>query len=312
MDESAIVKWKKLGLIFCADNINDLMVTGGRTPVPYCIEKSNYKIFFASYDREGRGRIFNLTIDINQPTKIASLNTHPIIDIGSTGCYDDNGIIPSAILKHEDKIYLYIIGFSIKNKLMFDTAGGVAVSTDNGKSFNKYDGPVIEKSIDDPCWASSPFVIYDNKKYKMWYVSCLKWTKEEDNNKHYYNIRYKESKDGIYWDSQSQSAINFQNEYEYAIARPSIIKDGEQDYKMWYCYRAQKHIDTYRIGYAESVNGEEWIRKDEQAGIDVSKAGWDSEMICYPYVFDHQGDRYMLYNGNGYGKTGFGLAIYNL
>ena len=44
-------------------------------------------------------------------------------------------------------------------------------------------------------------------------------------------------------------------------------------------------------------------------GIDVSKNGWDSEMICYPYVFDHKGKRYMLYNGNGYGKTGFGLAV---
>jgi len=31
--------------------------------------------------------------------------------------------------------------------------------------------------------------------------------------------------------------------------------------------------------------------------------------ICYPYVFDHAGSRYMLYNGNGYGRTGFGIAI---
>ena len=44
-------------------------------------------------------------------------------------------------------------------------------------------------------------------------------------------------------------------------------------------------------------------------GMDVSPNGWDSEMICYPYVFDHGRNRYMLYNGNGYGKTGFGLAV---
>ncbi len=31
-------------------------------------------------------------------------------------------------------------------------------------------------------------------------------------------------------------------------------------------------------------------------------------MIEYAHVFDHAGTRYMLYNGNGYGKTGVGLA----
>ena len=31
-------------------------------------------------------------------------------------------------------------------------------------------------------------------------------------------------------------------------------------------------------------------------------------MVCYPCVFDWAGETWMLYNGNGYGRTGFGLA----
>jgi hypothetical protein len=73
---------------------------------------------------------------------------------------------------------------------------------------------------------------------------------------------------------------------------------------MWYSCRGK----SYRIGYAESEDGRQWQRLDALAGIDVSPSGWDSEMIEYPFVFDHNGQRYMLYNGNGYGKTGFGLA----
>lgn len=53
----------------------------------------------------------------------------------------------------------------------------------------------------------------------------------------------------------------------------------------------------------------DWVRKDEEVGIDVSKQGWDSEMIEYLHVFDHKAKRYMFYNGNKYGKTGFGLAV---
>ena len=78
---------------------------------------------------------------------------------------------------------------------------------------------------------------------------------------------------------------------------------------MWYSYRANGKIDTYRIGYAESLDSRNWRRKDQLANIDISVSGWDSEMICYPSVFKLNSKTYMLYNGNGYGKTGFGLAI---
>ena len=66
---------------------------------------------------------------------------------------------------------------------------------------------------------------------------------------------------------------------------------------------------TYGIRYAESLDGIDWIRKDNDVSLGRSKLGWDSEMICYPFVFSHKGSRYMLYNGNGYGESGFGLAV---
>jgi hypothetical protein len=73
---------------------------------------------------------------------------------------------------------------------------------------------------------------------------------------------------------------------------------------MWFCARG----NAYRIYHAESDDGIVWRRAPEPA-IDVSDSGWDSEMVEYPFVFDHAGERYMLYAGNGFGKTGFGLAI---
>ena len=75
---------------------------------------------------------------------------------------------------------------------------------------------------------------------------------------------------------------------------------------MWYAVRG----DFYKIGYAESLNGKDWVRKDDKAGIDISSEGWDSEMISYPYVFKNDNNLIMLYNGNGFGKTGFGYAVW--
>jgi hypothetical protein len=74
---------------------------------------------------------------------------------------------------------------------------------------------------------------------------------------------------------------------------------------MWYSYRGP----SYRLGYAESADGLRWQRMDEAIGIAPSPSGWDSESMCYAQVFDHAGQRYMVYNGNGYGRSGFGLAV---
>ena len=303
------MKWKKLGRIFCASGQSEWMVAGGRTPVPLRLEGDFYRIYFASYDVIGRGRIFSLEINLNCPFQVSNLVTFPIIDIGDTGYFDDNGIIPSDLICVGEEIYLYTIGFSVKNRLIFDAATGLAISKDGGATFNKIKGPVLDRGVDDPCFAASPSVMREPDGWRMWYVSCDHWLPHEGGYKHFYNIKHRKSADGVYWDPKANVCIDYANEYEYAISRPSVIRDEKGGYRMWYSFRAQQNIDTYRIGYAESSDGVSWVRMDGKAGIDISDDGWDSEMICYPKVFEHENQLYMLYNGNGYGKSGFGLAV---
>ena len=187
----------------------------------------------------------------------------------------------------------------------FRNAIGLAISEDRGKTFRKFsEGPIMDRTYMEPHSVASNCVLYDDEIYRMWYLSCTKWVLSGENLKHYYHIKYAESKDGIHWERTGVVAIDFKDDNEYAISVPRVIKENGK-YKMWYSYRGK----AYRIGYAESKDGISWIRKDEEVGIDVSESGWDSEMICYPFIFDYGSRRYMLYNGNDYGKTGFGLAI---
>jgi predicted GH43/DUF377 family glycosyl hydrolase len=142
----------------------------------------------------------------------------------------------------------------------------------------------------------------------MYYLSCIGWEKMEGRTMHRYHIKWATSKDLVNWERNNNIAIDFKYPNEYAISVPRVIEnDGK--FRMWYSYRGGPYSEKYRIGYAESDDGYNWVRKDELVGLDVTGNAWDSDMVCYPCVFSHNDYLMMLYNGNDYGRTGIGLAI---
>ena len=190
---------------------------------------------------------------------------------------------------------------------------GLAVSDDNGLSFRRmYEGPIMDRIATEPYLAVTPSIIKENDGWKMWYVSGLRWTLIGQKYEPVYVIKYAYSTDGIAWERPNHICIPQQYENE-AFSHPNVVKINNH-YHMWYCCRDS--IDyrdgngSYRIGYAQSLDGITWQRKDTEANIQVSEEGWDSTMICYPYVVKADDKLIMFYNGNGFGKSGFGYAVW--
>lgn len=301
------MKWIKKGLVFEPKGKLDWMLTHAAVPIADKMEGDLYRIYFATRDKENRSHTAYVEIDIKNPKKILYISENPVLKPGALGTFDDSGAIPSWIVNYNNKKYLYYIGWNLGVTVPFRNSIGLAISQDGGITFNKYsEGPILDRIFSEPHFVATSCVIIEEKVWKMWYLSCVKWVMENGKPKHYYHIKYAESKDGINWNRKGTVCIDFKSKDEYAICRPCVIRE-EGICKMWYSYRGGKN--TYRIGYAESADGIKWERKDDQAGIDVSKSGWDSEMIEHAFVFEHKGKKYMLYNGNDYGKTGFGYAI---
>ena len=85
-------------------------------------------------------------------------------------------------------------------------------------------------------------------------------------------------------------------------------------YHMFFCYRQsfdfrQNRDRGYRIGHAWSDDLVNWTREDEDPLLDVTPGDWDADMLCYPHAFECDGKVYLLYNGNEFGRYGFGLAV---
>jgi hypothetical protein len=299
------MKWKKLGLIIQPRKDMAWMRTHAMVPTADHNQGDIYRIYFSGRDDLNRSLVGYADIDITNPGKILKIADKPVLELGELGCFDDNGVTPSWIVNHEGKKYLYYIGWRPRSTTRMSVIAGLAVSIDGGLNFKRVSrAPILRLTDKEPfSILTAPCVLKEGFTWRMWYVSGFEWANPDLPR---YNIKYAESKDGLLWEQRAIVCIDSSAKEETALARPCVLKENGK-YKMWYSYK--KEGSTYRIGYAESDNGIDWMRMDERVGIDVSESGWDSEMIEYAFVFKHQGNRYMLYNGNGYGTNGIGLAV---
>jgi len=273
----------------------------------YTGNDSNYELFITGRDSSNRSIIGTASIDLNNPIQSVKVHEKPVFEPGELGAFDENGVSYPWIVSDNETLFMYYVGWMPTKLTPFQNHTGLAISKVGNYEFIRASrAPILSRTNEEPFCSGSVCVLKENI-WKMWYTSFIRWGVSSTEHKHYYVIKYAESHDGLNWLRDNTICINFGNEDEYAIGKPSVIHldDG---YHMWYVYRGQK----YRIGYAHSQDGKIWQRMDNLAGISVSDEGWDSVDISYPHVFRHEDHLYMLYCGNGYGKEGLGLAIMSL
>lgn len=304
------MRWQKKGLIYAPGAPGgDLWWarTHGHLPTVDPSVTEVIRIWFTGLDENNYGRIGYADLDTADPGQILSVSPEPVLDLGELGSFDDCGVVVSCLLDFNGRTYMYYHGFQRTARAPYLLFTGLAVAEPGGTNFIKHSQvPVLDRIDGDPFIRAAPCVIRDGDLLKMWYVSCAHWS-EQNGSLHYRcNIRYATSEDGIAWKSSDRVCVEPQGDDEYAVGRPWVLHE-QGVYRMWYSRRGSK--EPYQMGYAESVDGLTWQRKDELVGIEKSAAGWDSEMVCYPCVTDAAGRRLMFYNGNRRGASGFGYAV---
>jgi hypothetical protein len=309
------VRWQKKGVIFSATGQHDWMAHHACVPVADKIGDNLLRIYFSPRDTEGRSHAAYIEVEADDPSNILYVHDRPLLSPGKLGAFDDSGVMPSSLVERDGRKYLYYIGWNRGVTVPYRNSVGLAVSDDGGRTFERlFDGPVVDRTMHEPYFCASPFAIYDAEEalWKLWYASSTGWTVVHGHPEPLYQIKYAESDDGVHWRRENIVCLDYSFEGE-ANARPTIVKENGL-YRMWYCFRGSVDYRTdkaeaYRLGYAESRDGKSWTRLDDKVGIARSSEGWDSLMMEYPFVYEHEGRKYMLYNGNGFGETGIGYAV---
>ena len=308
--------WNKKGLIYNGDKrLGEDFSAYARFPVVNVLSDKVWRIYFTSTNTGMVSYPFYMDVEAGNPFNILNISNKPLLMPGDRGTFDDNGITSSCVIDVDGAKYLYYVGWNKRVSVSYALNIGLAISEDGGNTFKKaFKGAIIDRNRYDAIFASVPCVIKDGGEFKMWYISCLRWDMINGKTEPIYIIKHAESKDGINWELNDDICVDCSYPGE-ALGRPWVIKENGL-YKMWFSARGsygyrEKDGQHYMITYAESKDGIHWERKPELCDLVLSAEGWDSEMLEYCSVFKDKETKYMFYSGNGFGKTGFGLAVCN-
>lgn len=302
--------WKKLGLVYAPKGDLSWSRSSAMVPTPIQIEDDRLRVYCSVCDNQGRARPTYVDVSIEDPCKILSESQMPLLDLGASGSFDDNGVLCTSVLKSSEPnvFYMYYVGFELYRKVRYKLFTGLAISQDRGNTFKKYsDIPILDRGRTEYCFRCGPFVIYEGNRYRMWYVAGSHWEGIAGKDMPVYDIRYIESGDGIHWPQEGRIVLAITGPDEHGFGRPWVVRENEK-YHLYYSIR-RKSLQTYSLGYAVSEEGISWTRNDSNMNLKFSTEGFDSHMICYSAIIRAGGKTYCFYNGNDFGKDGFAVAL---
>jgi len=316
-----MMNWTKLGKIFdpTEHQLHNNCKQFAQSPQVLVLDKC-VRIYFTTREVEPTGKYLGHVafVDFDFDFKnILNISSETVIPLGGLGAFDQHGMFPMNVLKHNEIIYGFTSGLSRRKSVSLETSIGLALSENNGLTFEKYKkGPIVSSSLHEPFLVCDAFVQHYENQFHMWYIYGVKWIKgaEVDGTEsRVYKIAHATSGNAIDWVRNSELIIPDKIGDDECQALPTVIKIDNR-YHMYFCYRHATGFRNetgrgYKLGYAYSDDLINWTRNDEKSGIELGESGWDSEMMCYPHIFQVQDQVFMLYNGNEFGKFGFGLAV---
>jgi hypothetical protein len=301
MADLRMQRWRRLGVLATSHG----PLTRASLPTPWRLSEKRLRLYYGAIDADTISRIFYVEIDLERPTKAIAASSRASLDIGEGGHFDDNGVLPSAVVESAGEIALYYVGFQKHTRIPYTMLTGLAVSSDGGLSFRRAQTtPVLERSPGEPFFRTAAFVRPAATGRQAWYIGGGGWVRDGDRLLPTYDLRTASSADGRAWPGEGEICLAHEGE-EIGFGRPFVLRDNDR-YRMWYSIRRRS---GYRLGYAESADGRRWQRLDGLLDLGPALAGFDDEMMCYPAVVRRGEDLLLFYNGNGYGRTGIGVAV---
>lgn len=298
--------WRRLGRVIEPRPTGGWWQSHASYPTALVRETGPVTVFFSVRDAANKSSLASVEIDIDGDSFQVGPVRGPLFTPGPRGAFDADGVTVTSFVQQDERLVAYYLGWTTGASVPFTNFIGLAEAQSDGTFKRLSSAPIVGRSPENPFTLGYPWVMKTSGEFRMWFGSHLFWGESGLEMSHV--IKQASSKDGLLWTQMPGIAVPLAGEAdiaEFAVSRPVVLQEPDNSLSMWYA-RRNPH---YCIGYALSVDqGLTWQRMDELFALEGKPDAWESQETTYPCVFDFNGNRYMLYNGNGYGRTGFGLA----
>jgi hypothetical protein len=297
------MKWEKKGLVYSSTGEKGWRNNSALQPTPLILE-DRIRIYAGFRDEYGVSRIGYIDSALDNPSKILGVSSNPVLDIGKPGMFDDNGVVPTCVIKHNTNILMYYAGYSLGEHVRFLAFTGLAISSDGGYSFKRYkETPITDRTEGEELFRVIHSLCFHNGSWKVFYGAGNHFIEGKQKTLPVYDIRLLETTNQFDFSCAKGNVVISVSSECHRVGRPYVFNENNV-FKMYYGYGSEKK--PYQLAYAESDDGNIW--KSVEIGLRLSETGWDSEMMAYPAFVKTNRKRFLFYNGNNYGREGFGYA----
>jgi hypothetical protein len=300
--------WDKLGLVWSAPGGSGR--TGALQPTPLVLD-DRIRVFAGCRDADGASSVWWVDLDPADPTRVLAESEQPALTPGPAGSFDAAGVVPCAVAMAGGSVRLYYAGYQPPggHDERFRVFSGIASASVGGtEAFTRLrDEPLLRTSADERLFrVVHSLARLDGGGWRCWYGAGHEFRRGRTKLLPVYDIRQMDSPDGLNFPDSGALAVPLGAPEEHRVGRPYVVRH-EAGWRMY--FGAGTEATTYRLTFADSADGTSWRRHDGLLGLDVSPSGWDAEMVAYPAVVTTRAGTFLFYNGNSYGRDGFGVAV---
>lgn len=309
-----ILTFERLGLLASPD-LADFPGTYMQTPTPITLG-DRIRVFVST---RLQGKAYGAYVDLEPgpPFSVIGYSKQPVTSLGKLGTFDDEGVMPAFCMfdpSDSRKLMMFVSGWNTRNTIRYHNSTGLQVSYNDGLDWERpFDGPVLDRTPIEPYLAVTPWVITRaNQSYQAWYISGLDWSIVDGVTEPRYVIKSAVSEDLVNWRRDGRQVVASHSDGE-CFSRPVVSVLPKGQYQMLFCSRDMSDYRTgrgaYRIGGAVSEDGTHFERCHSVKLLGET-GDWEKVMQAYPAWITIDGERYTFYNGDGFGRTGFGILKY--
>jgi hypothetical protein len=297
--------WRKLGLVLEASG-EPLSRSHAMLPTPH-VMADRVRVFYASCDDEMRGRVFFADFAPEPPFRLMGATREPVLDVGPPGAFDCDGANPSQAFETDGRLALLYIGWQRgPADAPYTLFGGVAFSDDEGRSFARADAPLLPPQREERLFRTAPFIERRPDGYRLLYIGGDAFVAGEDGRAlPAYSLM--ELAGATPWDWDGQPRVLMRPDAaagEIGFGRPVAITRADGARRLMISVRTR---DGYRLVETER-DFDPAVRPAMRPVIPTPLAPWERRMTCFGAPCVVGGHELLFYNGDGYGRTGMGLA----